>query len=755
MGEGLASSILDQIKLKEDVESLHSFCHEIFSSMSYINYNGIQISDSHIIKTILNVSLPVAERIFNSVNTEKWKDFIDFEQFCEIMVIIYLGNFTSKINFLFKILDYNNNKKIERENAKFFFSHFDPRSLSLVNDFFGDLQFLSYRDFSCKVQDNIDLVLFFYVVLYEKRTLCPEMFQFFKKFSKNSKKYKNLQKIAPKGNNKRYSKVSLSQKKLLSIQPFYPIENVKCNSSKSLSLVDTETKPPSEKYKDILVNDNISYSISISFAAFLSTNFNINCTKKIEHYTMNSSNCSDSNSDLEELETFEKDIQQSMKLLLDQEKNGIPHSLTRIDSKLSTNNQSFFSNSHSRNYCSTNYKSTSSGCIVASCSFCKLHSLNITPSESFFENEQIKNHKYEIDSYPYLTEYNIYSFNYGPGILSEIHNWCFFNFHKENKQKSKVFCLFIDKTFIRNEDNTTLSIIIPIGKGISFSFQFNSLKAKLNFFDNIGFNHLFLDDYTFIRQISKGAFGSIYLVTKDEKDYSMKIIKKKQNIYKQLQREIYINEFLSTHKHKNIIDIYEVYETGDTVYIVMEYIDEKINHMYNNYKYPSIIDNEVRKVNYIKQVIEGVGFLHKHGIVHRDIKFENILIDKIEDFTIKIIDFGLSVFLCKGEQAKEGCGTLIYSSPEIVLQVPYNYQVDLWSIGIISYVLNYNTFPITHFKEKEYLSNLSLLQQNLDKISPYEWETNVLLSIMKDTLIKSPVLRKHCDLLLKKCNCEH
>ena len=266
---------------------------------------------------------------------------------------------------------------------------------------------------------------------------------------------------------------------------------------------------------------------------------------------------------------------------------------------------------------------------------------------------------------------------------------------------------------------------------------------------------MFLDDYTFIRQISKGAFGSIYLVTKDEKDYSMKIIKKKQNIYKQLQREIYINEFLSTHKHKNIIDIYEVYETGDKVYIVMEYIDEKINHMYNNYKYPSIIDNEVRKVNYIKQVIEGVGFLHKHGIVHRDIKFENILIDKIEDFTIKIIDFGLSVFLCKGEQAKEGCGTLIYSSPEIVLQVPYNYQVDLWSIGIISYVLNYNTFPITHFKEKEYLSNLSLLQQNLDKISPYEWETNVLLSIMKDTLIKSPVLRKHCDLLLKKCNCEH
>ena len=62
--------------------------YEIITQMRYINYNCIQISDSHIIKTILNVSLPVAERIFNSVNTEKWKDFIDFEQFSEIMVII-------------------------------------------------------------------------------------------------------------------------------------------------------------------------------------------------------------------------------------------------------------------------------------------------------------------------------------------------------------------------------------------------------------------------------------------------------------------------------------------------------------------------------------------------------------------------------------------------------------------------------------------------------------------------------------------
>ena len=267
------------------------------------------------------------------------------------------------------------------------------------------------------------------------------------------------------------------------------------------------------------------------------------------------------------------------------------------------------------------------------------------------------------------------------------------------------------------------------------------------------------DSISLLNQIGSGSYGSVFFgFDKNTKEsFAVKKISKQillnPTVKTHINNEIYILRNLP--HHPNIIKFNSVIESITNVYIVMEYMDEKINHMYNNYKYPSIIDNEVRKVNYIKQVIEGVGFLHKHGIVHRDIKFENILIDKIEDFTIKIIDFGLSVFLCKGEQAKEGCGTLIYSSPEIVLQVPYNYQVDLWSIGIISYVLNYNTFPITHFKENEYLSNLSLLQQNLDKISPYEWETNVLLSIMKDTLIKSPVLRKHCDLLLKKCNCEN
>ena len=95
--------------------------------------NDILISDCLIFQTVLNVPLPLAERIFNVIKKDKWTNFIEESEFEDLIMILYKEDITSKIQFFFKILDYNDNKKIEKENVYFLFSHIDKRSLPLVD----------------------------------------------------------------------------------------------------------------------------------------------------------------------------------------------------------------------------------------------------------------------------------------------------------------------------------------------------------------------------------------------------------------------------------------------------------------------------------------------------------------------------------------------------------------------------------------------------------------------------------------------
>ena len=86
--------------------------------------------------------------------------------------------------------------------------------------------------------------------------------------------------------------------------------------------------------------------------------------------------------------------------------------------------------------------------------------------------------------------------------------------------------------------------------------------------------------------------------------------------------------------------------------------------------------------------------MHSHGIVHADIKLENILItDDSEEVQVKIADFGLSKVLGPNESRETGMGTLIYCAPEILLGNPSGKEVDLWALGITIYVLLTGSYP--------------------------------------------------------------
>lgn len=102
------------------------------------------------------------------------------------------------------------------------------------------------------------------------------------------------------------------------------------------------------------------------------------------------------------------------------------------------------------------------------------------------------------------------------------------------------------------------------------------------------------------------------------------------------------------------------------------------------------------------QVATALYYLHSFGIVHRDVKPENILMVKSDDSSdVKIVDFGLSKTFGPGETCKEPFGTLCYVAPEILLQRPYDKSVDLWSLGVIVHLMLSSTLPFDSEDDRE------------------------------------------------------
>jgi MAP/microtubule affinity-regulating kinase len=92
--------------------------------------------------------------------------------------------------------------------------------------------------------------------------------------------------------------------------------------------------------------------------------------------------------------------------------------------------------------------------------------------------------------------------------------------------------------------------------------------------------------------------------------------------------------------------------------------------------------------------VEGTAHCHHNAILHRDIKLDNILLD--QELTVKICDFGVSRFIRKEEMIKEQCGTPAYIAPEIIKNKGYTgFAADVWSTGVLLYVMITGTFPFT------------------------------------------------------------
>ncbi|XP_073269864.1 calcium-dependent protein kinase 8-like [Primulina huaijiensis] len=190
------------------------------------------------------------------------------------------------------------------------------------------------------------------------------------------------------------------------------------------------------------------------------------------------------------------------------------------------------------------------------------------------------------------------------------------------------------------------------------------------------------------RELGRGEFGITYLCTELEtgEKYACKSIPKKKLRTSvdidDVRREVEIMKHMP--KHPNIVSLKDTYEDDTAVNIVMELCEggELFDRIVARGHY-----SERAAAAVMKTIVEVVQICHQHGVMHRDLKPENFLFaNKKETAPLKAIDFGLSVFFKHGERFNEIVGSPYYMAPE-VLKRNYGPEVDVWSAGVILYIL--------------------------------------------------------------------
>ena len=192
------------------------------------------------------------------------------------------------------------------------------------------------------------------------------------------------------------------------------------------------------------------------------------------------------------------------------------------------------------------------------------------------------------------------------------------------------------------------------------------------------------DNYKIIRKISEGSFGLVRLVV--DKISSSKRAVKTLLITSNFDIDKLLEEanILKSLDHPNIIKIYEIIADSRSVNIVMELctggeLFERINQ---TKKFTETI-----AAKYIAEIVSAIMYCHEAHIVHRDLKPENILLENERlDARIKIIDFGNSQYFAPREKLNQLIGTAYYVAPEVI-DKNYDEKCDVWSIGVILYIM--------------------------------------------------------------------
>ncbi|XP_059379011.1 protein kinase C zeta type-like isoform X5 [Carassius carassius] len=274
------------------------------------------------------------------------------------------------------------------------------------------------------------------------------------------------------------------------------------------------------------------------------------------------------------------------------------------------------------------------------------------------------------------------------------------------------------------------------------------LKAVVDGIEGIQISQgLGLGDFDLIRVIGRGSYAKVLLVRlkKNEQIYAMKVVKKElvhdDEDIDWVQTEKHVFEQASTNPF--LVGLHSCFQTESRLFLVIEYVNggDLMFHMQRQRKLP-----EEHARFYAAEICIALNFLHEKGIIYRDLKLDNVLLD--QDGHIKITDYGM----CKegirpGDTTSTFCGTPNYIAPEILRGEDYGFSVDWWALGVLMFEMMAGRSPFDIITDNPDMNTEEyLFQVILEKPIRIPRSLSVkAASVLKGFLNKDPKERLGCQ----------
>ncbi|XP_038605434.1 serine/threonine-protein kinase 17B [Tachyglossus aculeatus] len=249
----------------------------------------------------------------------------------------------------------------------------------------------------------------------------------------------------------------------------------------------------------------------------------------------------------------------------------------------------------------------------------------------------------------------------------------------------------------------------------------------------------FLASYTLTsRELGRGKFAVVrQCVSKStSREYAAKFLKKRRrgrDCRAEIVHEIAVLDL--TKASPRVITLHEVYETDRDIILVLEYA---AGGEIFNLCFPEVAVPEQDVIRLVRQILEGLCYLHQNGIAHLDLKPQNILLSALQPLgDVKLVDFGLSRKLDGPLELREILGTPEYLAPEVVNYDPITTATDMWNIGVIAYMLLAHSSPFVGEDNQETFLNIS--QVNVDYSEPaFSSVSHLARDFIRTLLVKNP-----------------